>query len=166
MSSKSAQPAIEKGAELSRDRVYRYRLWRRWGHGEQMTFIGLNPSTADETVDDQTIRKCVGFAERHGCEGIEMLNLFALRERDPLRMKAHAEPIGRRNNEVLLQFAGAARHVVACWGVHGKHHGRDSTVIELMASHGIELRCFGLTKDGFPKHPLPLPYSTQLVTFG
>lgn len=59
------EPAI-----FSQSRQYRYTLYRCWGeisrdHGTVM-FIGLNPSTADETKDDPTVRRCIGFAKSWG----------------------------------------------------------------------------------------------------
>lgn len=52
----------EKGAQFSDCRMYRYALWRVWAQGDGcITFIGLNPSTADENKDDPTIRRCIGF---------------------------------------------------------------------------------------------------------
>ena len=155
----------EMGADLSRDRVYRYRLWRRWDDGDEMTFIGVNPSTADETTNDQTIKKCIGLAKRHDCAAIQMLNLFALRETNPSVMKEHPKPIGPRNKSVLVKFASSAKIVVACWGVHGTHLSRDEEVVKLLESEGVELMCFGLTKKGFPKHPVMLAYSTELVPY-
>ena len=63
---------IEKcdGAEFSRCRKYRYTLWRRWDFESelnQLMFIGLNPSTADETeepphVDCRAIVSLTGYA--------------------------------------------------------------------------------------------------------
>lgn len=66
-----------KGAEFSECRKYRYVLWRRWdwkGYGNQVMFIGLNPSTADETEDDPTIRRCIRFAKDWGYSGLLMMN--------------------------------------------------------------------------------------------
>lgn len=58
------------GADISPCGAYRYTLWRRWGDGRVLTVIGLNPSTADATQDDPTIRRCIGFARREGCAGL------------------------------------------------------------------------------------------------
>ena len=52
------------GATFSADRRYRYRLWRHWSCGPVLLVIGLNPSTADETRNDATIRRCIGYAKR------------------------------------------------------------------------------------------------------
>lgn len=38
--------------------------------------IGLNPSTADETRDDPTIRRCTGYARLWRFGGLLMTNLF------------------------------------------------------------------------------------------
>jgi hypothetical protein len=52
------------GAVFSDDREYRYRLWRTWDVDKPTAaFVMLNPSTADETENDPTIRRCIGFAK-------------------------------------------------------------------------------------------------------
>lgn len=57
----------QTGATFSKDRLYRYQLWRIWDESKPyMNVIGLNPSTADETKDDPTIRRCLGFAKAWG----------------------------------------------------------------------------------------------------
>jgi len=46
---------------------YRYFLSREIGQELGVaTFIMLNPSTADATKNDPTIRKCMGFARKWG----------------------------------------------------------------------------------------------------
>ncbi|HDR1569813.1 TPA: DUF1643 domain-containing protein, partial [Pasteurella multocida] len=63
--------------------TYRYVLWRIWDTLlPRITFIGLNPSTADESNDDPTIRRCINFAKKWGYGGIYMVNLFAYRSTD------------------------------------------------------------------------------------
>ena len=54
-------------------------LGRRWCEGSLVAFVLLNPSTADEEGDDPTIRRCIGFAQRHGFGGLEAVNLYAYR---------------------------------------------------------------------------------------
>ena len=56
------------GAIISACGQYRYHLWRRWDELlPTMVWVMLNPSTADATEDDPTIRRCIGFAKREGC---------------------------------------------------------------------------------------------------
>jgi hypothetical protein len=51
--------------------TFRFRLGRRWSDGPSLAFVLLNPSTADETADDQTVRRCMGFAQREGDGALE-----------------------------------------------------------------------------------------------
>ncbi len=54
---------VSKAAWLSADGRYRYTLHRVWNADQpQLNVIGLNPSTADDKVDDPTIRRCINFA--------------------------------------------------------------------------------------------------------
>lgn len=159
-------PGVVSTAHFSSDRLYRYSLyrdWDRWQNMRSFVVIGLNPSTADEFVDDPTIRRCIGFAKREGCGRLVMLNLFAIRATDPKVMLAHAAPIGDENDAVIRHCTsfttGRPPLVVAAWGAHGHHLGRDREVRRLVA----DLRCFGTTKDGQPRHPLYLKADTPLV---
>jgi hypothetical protein len=138
---------------LSPCRTYRYALWREWIGGEGYAmFVGLNPSTADETQDDPTIRRCIAFAKAWGYGGLCMTNLFAYRATKPKDMKAAADPVGQDNDAHLLTLAAEAGVIVAAWGANGTYRGRDIAVRELLPS----LHCLQLTKDGHPGHPLYL----------
>jgi hypothetical protein len=163
----SRDATVRKGASFSPDRQYRYALWREWSesNARNLVVIGLNPSTADEREDDPTIRRCVAFAKREDCGGLVMLNLFALRATDPRVMKAHPEPIGAENDDAIRHWTrpatGYSPLVVAAWGVHGSHLDRAMTVRLLTP----RLRCFGVTKDGHPRHPLYLRADAPLVPY-
>ena len=51
-------------AVFSIDDDYRYRLSRLWNADKSIVaFVMLNPSTADATTDDPTIRRCLNYAE-------------------------------------------------------------------------------------------------------
>lgn len=147
---------MNKTAYLSADRLYRYWLWRGWSNaeaGRYALFIGLNPSTADETHDDPTIRRCITFARDWGYNGLCMMNLFAFRATDPADMKRAVDPVGP-DNDSLLQFAARyAAVVVAAWGSHGMYLYRDVAVKAMIPN----LHYLRLTKDGHPGHPLYLP---------
>lgn len=147
-------------AVFSTCRKYRYSLWRQWANTDYVLFIGLNPSTATEFVDDPTIRRCMDFAQGFGGGALCMANIFAWRDTDPRKMKAAADPIGPDNDDALLKLAKSARLVIAAWGVHGSHLQRSQRVIELL-SGVCTLYCLGKTKDGFPKHPLYLPKNSR-----
>lgn len=150
------------GAEFSVCRTWRYALWRKWNDQNRKScmFIGLNPSTADETADDPTIRRCIRFARDWGCGALYMLNLFGYRATDPKVMMRAGDPIGAGNDAAIVQYAERCSMIVAAWGIHGHLAGRDDHVRRLLRQNEFELRCLGKTKDGFPKHPLYVPAST------
>lgn len=152
--------AMERSACFSPCRTYRYALWRRWGPGAFAMFIGLNPSTADETADDPTIRRCIGFAKSWGYDALCMTNLFAYRATDPADMKKAEFPLGRDNDGFLARLADSAGVIVAAWGAHGTYLGRDAFVRRTL---GRPLHYLRLTKDGHPGHPLYLPASLRPV---
>jgi hypothetical protein len=62
---------------------FRYRLGRRWAEGPTVALVLLNLSTADDEVDDPTIRRCIDFARRWGYGGLEVVNLYAHVATDP-----------------------------------------------------------------------------------
>ncbi len=147
-----------RGAVFSECGRYRYALWRIWDNAAPLppSFIGLNPSTADEQQDDPTIRRCIGYAKAWGFGGVVMLNLFALRSTDPANLRGPIEPVGSENDTHLMDYTTFDRLIIACWGVHGKLSGRSDRVEHMLRSSGRRLNHLGLTKDGFPKHPLYL----------
>lgn len=144
----------------SDDRKHRYTLWRVWGDVERdgfCQFIGLNPSTATETEDDPTIRRCVGYAKAWGYAALCMTNLFSFRATDPRDMKAESEPTNDANREWLLRISKDAGLTVAAWGVHGTHFGEDLRMMAMFKAHGHRLHCLKRVSGGrFPGHPLYL----------
>lgn len=155
------------GAEFSPCNTYRYSLSRWWSShpvaGRCCLFVMLNPSTADATADDPTIRRCIGFARSWGFDGLEVVNIFALRSTDPRTLYAHPEPIGPRNDEVIAESACFAGRVVCAWGNHGRLLGRGAEVLASLVAAGIQPWCFRLTRAGQPEHPLYQSSARELV---
>lgn len=155
---------VETGAAFSADKKYRYDLWRIWRKGgRRINFIGLNPSTANEVTDDPTIRRCVGFAQDLGYGEFHMLNLFAFVSSDPRQLCFPTlDPVGVENDGYLKSLCP---EIVACWGSWGKLHigieSRAKQVRRLL----VDPWCFGVNKDGEPKHPLYLPKTAQLERY-
>jgi hypothetical protein len=142
-----------KSAIFSSCRTWRYALGRFWDFDLKPTmFVGLNPSTADETEDDPTIRRCMGFAQDWGYGGLVMTNLFAYRATNPRDMKSAFDPIGPENDKYLADLSRESGIVIAAWGIHGTFLGRAKAVKE----SGVlgEYAVLGVTKDGSPRHPL------------
>lgn len=154
------------GATFSPCRRYRYHLWRHISTDRnamgRCTFLMLNPSTADESKDDPTIRRCIGFARTWGCEFLDVLNIFALRSTDPRALKGDADPIGPDNDSWLARAPHASRYIIAAWGNHGELHGRGEAVRRMLAPTA-KLHYLRLSKDGHPGHPLYLPADLKPV---
>lgn len=149
-------PARPRHAVFSPCRTYRYALSRVWAADKPYAlFIGLNPSTADETLDDPTIRRCISFASDWGYGGLVMANLFAYRATDPSEMKAATDPVGVANDEWLMELAKYAGVVVAAWGNHGAHQQRSAQVRTLLPA----MQYLKMNKSGEPSHPLYLKSS-------
>jgi hypothetical protein len=159
---------MQRTTTFSPCRRYRYTLWRDWSDlatpdTGYLMVIGLNPSTADETDDDPTIRKCKAFARQFGYTSLCMTNLFAWRDTDPAKMKKAEEPIGPDNDTHLLHCAAHAGMILAAWGKHGAHRDRAAAVVKLLAQSS--LHALRLNNDGSPEHPLYIPYTVQPVPF-
>ena len=152
-------PYLWADATISDCGLFRYDLVRTWAKDlPTVTFIMLNPSTADGRVDDPTIRRCVGFAKRWKCGTLRVANLFALRSTSPGALYESNDPIGPKNDEAILAAARAATNVtIAAWGVHGVHLDRGDEVRRLLRSWKIRLYHLGLSvTTGQPRHPLYL----------
>lgn len=159
-----------RGAYLSADQQYRYRLWRIWSKtAPPDVWIMLNPSTADADMDDPTIRRCMGFSRGWGSGGILVLNLFAYRSPDPKQLASAPDPIGPENDVILRQEC-QARHdarIICAWGSHitAGIGGRGHVVKTLIQALGIQVYCLGVTQAGYPKHPLYIPSRTHYSVF-
>lgn len=137
--------------------TYRYRLWRQWGRGDTVAFIMLNPSTADHTADDPTVRRCIHYAKSWGYGRLEVINLFACRATEPKILRAAADPIGPKNDSIIIDVATAAHFIIAAWGNHGVYQHRDIEVLNLLRRYAVEVHCLQISKRGCPQHPLYLP---------
>lgn len=151
--------SMYKSAALSEDRKHRYILKRIWDQAlPRLVVIGLNPSTADETQDDPTIRKCIKFARREGLGGLLMLNLFSWRATDPKELKKFTYHDLRtpENNTRLRQICEEESQrgsvILGAWGNDGKLFGQGS-YMKILLSH-IPLKCLDHNASGHPKHPL------------
>jgi len=152
---------------------YRYRLERTVAmEGPVYAFIGVNPSTADATEDDATVRKWIGFVKRWGGSRFIVANAFAFRSTDVRALAAlpPADAIGIENDWHIMRAAVAADVIVPCWGNTSKVpptlRTRFPFLLEMLSGADKPIKTFGLTASGDPKHPLMLGYDTALVPWG
>ena len=149
---------INSGAEIDSSRQYRYALWRIWDNTKPVVlFVGLNPSTADEHVNDSTLNKCIHFAASWGFGGVYMANLFAYRATEPEDMKRAKDPIGTDNDRWLMKLTKRCDLVVAAWGNHGTFLDRSAAVKQQLGA----LNCLKQNKSGEPAHPLYQPNTSS-----
>lgn len=166
----------DKGAIISQCGKFRYRLWREWESvslfgPDIAVFIMLNPSTADGSDDDPTIRRCVSFARSWGCRRLEVVNLFAYRATDPkdlLAMNAaRYDAIGPENDGTILSVLNSSqsRIVVCAWGEAGLSLGRGDAIKAALVRGGYEPKALRVSKSGMAGHPLYIPSDAQLVDY-
>lgn len=153
-------------------RIYRYDLTRQWGPGTQHVWVMLNPSTADETLDDPTIRRCINFSKLWGAGRLVVVNLYAMRATRPAKLLDVDDPEGPENARYVRQHITAHQTtmVIAAWGAYVDkltvvNAGR--VFIELTAHVAQKpVRCLGRTRSGAPRHPLYVRADTKPEPFG
>ena len=146
-------------------------IMRRW-MGDRfperyVLFIGMNPSTADATVNDPTCAREWNFARREGFTGMVKANVGDYRATDPKSLLAPGVVASSPANlPTILEAARGAALVVIC---HGKLNkalapaGRE--IVSALRADGIRLFCFGINADGSPKHPLYQRLDAPLIPF-
>lgn len=159
---------IDHGATFSECLRYRYLLWRGWDTGlPAVAFVGLNPSTAGGDADDPTIRKCVTLARAWGYGRVFVVNVFAWRATESLRLLAVEDPVGHENDATLVATVRASACVVMAWGRFPRLRSilddRVVVVRHLLREHASVIGHLGLNGDGSPRHPLYLKGTTRLT---
>ncbi len=158
-------------AIFSEDGAHRYRLSREWLIGAgSIAFIMLNPSTADASINDPTVKRCMGFAQDWGYKRLVVGNIFAFRTTQPYDLLRADDPIGPENDDHLIGIVEEANLVVCAWGGHGMFHSRGDIVRRNISINAPDdkfrdLYALGFTKDRQPKHPLYVRADTPLVKF-
>ena len=153
---------VNKNATFSDCRKYRYALSRTWnGKKKTILFIGLNPSTANEKIDDPTIRRCINYAQNWGYGSLLMVNLFAYRATMPSELKNVKNPIGNDNDLHIIELSKKADIAVAAWGNEGSLLNRDKEVKKILPN----LMCLKINKSGQPSHPLYQKKDLKLIKY-
>lgn len=160
-------PVIEhRDAYISADEKYRYWLERRWAgaayDSPMIVWCMLNPSTADASVDDPTIRRCIGFTDALGFGRLMVVNLYAYRATNPRDLRGLALDVqeGPENSKWLRYWSRlpSARILVCAWGSNRSRFTPLPSPIAFASRYAL-----GFTKTGEPKHPLYLPADSQLI---
>ena len=146
-------------ALLSSCRTYRYRLDRNVDllGDKVVAYFGVNPSTADEDIDDATVRKWRGFSQRLQANRFIVGNVFAYRATDVSQLANVEDAVGPDNPMHLKSIIAEADILIPCWGSRNKlpqilWPHLDNLLFVLLHS-GKPVYCFGKTASQDPKHP-------------
>jgi len=149
-------------AYFSSDR--KHRIWLCRIHDEtkpRIMFIGLNPSTADETSNDPTIRRVRSMAASWGYGGVYMMNLFTFISTDPKKLNM-ADGNVHNADDWLIASAEKCDTIVCAWG-NFNVYGRDKQVRKLFEDR--ELFALHINNNGSPKHPLYCKTNSKLIKY-
>ena len=161
--SKQEMSELVRNAILSADRVQRFKLTRNWDLSLPMiTWVLHNPSKADESADDPTVRKVIGFSRRWGYGGASIYNGIAARATNPSELKDI--PWNSAENQRHLEGIHHEDRVMCAWG-NTDWPTTFSALISQLLSQKNYLWCLGRTLSGNPKHPVRLGYNTQWQKF-
>lgn len=166
MSERSWQSKNPGPAVYSPCLQYRYRLERILGPGTVAAFIMVNPSTATEDTDDQTILMVQTVCTTFGIGRAIIGNMFAYRSKDITALAKVDDPIGPENDHHLAQISSESEAVVVAWGSPKKLppalRGRWRDVAGLLDAAGKPLHCLTHLAGNHPRHPQVLRYETPL----
>lgn len=151
--------------------LYRYRIERDVQlDGVVAGLFGINPSYADAIENDPTMRKDIGFAKMNGWRRIIKGNVFAYRSKDVRKLGQVKDPVGPENTAHIYQIIADADVLVPMWGATTKVpkalRGEYEAMMLRLLESGKPIMHFGVTKDGDPRHPLFLRYTTPLIEWG
>ena len=157
-------------AHFSACEKFRYWLRRDWDLSKApISFLMLNPSTADEMVNDPTIERCQRRAITMGYGSMIIVNLFPFRMTDskllntvPSLLSDSAEA-----NEAILRAVALSEMSVCGWGKHPLAAPRAQHIMTLIKQKNLQQKvmCLQLNADNSPQHPLYIGYAKQPVPF-
>ncbi len=152
-------------ARFSECGFHRTRLERIWGseRAPAVLFVGMNPSTADETANDPTVARECDFARRWGFERLVKVNWASRRATFPKDLLLPGLQVTCAENlQVIEEEARLADLVVLAHGV--THRKLEPIMAESLravlrgaADQPEKVVALGLTKEGFPRHSLYMP---------
>jgi hypothetical protein len=167
---------FERKTLFSTDRKHRYLLWRESGcdlfdaqtgkrADDFVQFVGLNPSTANETEDDPTIRRCIALTKRWGYGCLAMTNIFSMVTAYPNELDDTR--FSDENRELVMDAAKRAGMIICCWGNFSQAQKWGRALVAVLVEDNLPVFHLGLNQNGSPKHPLylksdtlPTPYAS------
>lgn len=125
--------------------------------------VGLNPSTADNTTPDNTIRRIMSMAEYNGFDSFVMLNIYPRRATKPKDLPKMIDfNIHNENLEYIRLIMNKMQEKPTILLAYGNNvRIRDymmfclNDIFTLLSAYSPKFVHIGeLTLRGFPRHPL------------
>lgn len=134
-----------------------------------IAFFGINPSTADEMIDDNTIKRLKAIAAENGASKLIVGNVFAFRATDVRALRTANDPMGVDNPKHIEKMIKEADILVPFWGSRKKlsvklYHHLDDLLRQLLGS-GKPIMSLGLTDSGDPRHTQGCSAGTPLTVW-
>lgn len=145
------------GAIFNAERTRRFWLGRSTGldSPRRLFICAVQPSDADETSNDPTISREIAFARLWGFGWLDKVNLNDLCSPDPKTLyAAGSDSVTDENDDYVTAAAARCDLHLCAWGTHGAHYARGAKMKRLLTARGFTLYVLGLTKEGYPIHPL------------
>jgi hypothetical protein len=157
-------------AHFSPCEKFRYWLRRDWDLDKApISFLMLNPSTADEMVNDPTIERCQRRAIAMGFGSMIIVNLFPFRMTDSKLLSTVDNLLGdaKQVDDAILRAVELSECAVCGWGKHALAAPRAQHIMELIKQKNLQnkVMCLQLNADNSPQHPLYIGYAKQPVPY-
>ena len=157
-------------AHFSACEKFRYWLRRDWDLTKApISFLMLNPSTADEMVNDPTIERCQRRAITMGYGSMIIVNLFPFRMTDSKLLNSVDNLLSEsaEADEAILRAVALSEMTVCGWGKHPLAAPRAQHIMALIKQKNLQQKvmCLQLNTDNSPQHPLYIGYAKQPVPF-
>ncbi|TCC97485.1 DUF1643 domain-containing protein [Pedobacter frigidisoli] len=146
--------------EINSDNTNRFVLGN--AREKPLLVIGLNPSIANDSIPDPTIKKVMGFAEGNGFDSFIMLNLYPQRATNPSDLHLEINELLMEENlrhieTILLNIPNSM--IMASWGekIRERQYFKKciNSIYQLSTKHNSKwLKIGTLTNSGHPRHPL------------
>ena len=142
----------------------RFLLYKK---GERVLFVfGINPSTVNEIMPDNTLRRIMGFAEREGFDGFAMLNVYPQRCKNPDYLhKVCNHSLHQKNLDIIVDIIGHHQDptILVAFGnlISKRKYLKDcfNDIANFLRPYKPRWKQIGeLTKAGNPRHPLMAKY--------
>ncbi|WP_255167145.1 DUF1643 domain-containing protein [Natrononativus amylolyticus] len=147
---------VKRDAIFSADNEHRYRLFRSLDgdfRDKTLTFVLLNPSTADDEIDDDATKRCIEIAKYHDFKHLEIVNLFSLIEPTSEDLEDAKNPVRQENDKHIIESCEEADKIICGWGNIGDHMNRAAEVYEKISHHDLE--CLRVNQTGEPTYVNP-----------